>query len=103
MRRAMCSAFFVCGLRWFPKNPCSRSNDVVLLTLLKLPALLWSPHFPAFALSPMIADNDHRGYRLSLSGKLGVLLLCLFAAPFAGFGIFALSEAIRLWSAGPVS
>lgn len=32
----------------------------------------------------------------NLAGKIGVLLLCLFALPFAGFGLFALSQAIRL-------
>jgi len=30
-----------------------------------------------------------------------VLVLCLFALPFAGFGLFAFSEAIRLTHAGP--
>jgi hypothetical protein len=38
---------------------------------------------------------------LNLSGKLGVLVLCLFGLPFAGFGLFALSQAIRLARAGP--
>jgi hypothetical protein len=38
---------------------------------------------------------------MNLSGKVGVLLLCLFGLPFAGFGLFAVSQAIRLASAGP--
>jgi hypothetical protein len=38
---------------------------------------------------------------MNLSGKLGVLLLCLFGLPFAGFGLFAISQAIRLAGAGP--
>lgn len=37
----------------------------------------------------------------NLPGRVGVLLLCLFALPFAGFGLFALSQAIRLAGAGP--
>jgi hypothetical protein len=40
---------------------------------------------------------------LALSGKIGVLLICLFALPFAGFGLFALSQAIQLIGAGPGS
>src|SRR5271166_1302377 len=37
----------------------------------------------------------------NLAGKVGVALLCLFALPFAGFGLFALSQAIHLMGAGP--
>jgi hypothetical protein len=37
----------------------------------------------------------------NLPGKVGVLLFCLFVLPFAGFGLFALSQAIRLAGAGP--
>jgi hypothetical protein len=37
------------------------------------------------------------------SGKLGVLVLCLFGLPFAVFGLFAISQAIRLAGAGPGS
>ena len=38
---------------------------------------------------------------MNLSSKLGVLVLCLFGLPFAGFGLFALSQAIRMAHAGP--
>ena len=37
----------------------------------------------------------------NVAGKVGVLLLCLFALPFAGFGLFALSQAFRLAAGGP--
>jgi hypothetical protein len=40
---------------------------------------------------------------LTLSGKIGLALICLFAIPFAGFGLFALSQAIQLIGAGPGS
>ena len=40
---------------------------------------------------------------LTLSGKIGMALICLFALPFAGFGLFALSQAIQLIGAGPGS
>jgi hypothetical protein len=33
---------------------------------------------------------------LNASGKFGAVLICLFALPFAGFGLFALSQGIRL-------
>lgn len=36
---------------------------------------------------------------MNLSGKLGVLLLCLFGLPFAGFGLFALAQAFGLTNA----
>jgi hypothetical protein len=39
---------------------------------------------------------------LSSSGKLGTLVVCLFALPFAGFGLFALSQGIRLAIDGTV-
>ena len=39
----------------------------------------------------------------NLLDKIGVLLFCLFALPFAAFGLFALSQAIRLAGAGPGS
>ena len=47
--------------------------------------------------SPALAQN--RGVNAAstdLSAKLGVLLICLFALPFAGFGLFAFSQAFRL-------
>lgn len=34
-------------------------------------------------------------------GNVGTVLLCLFALPFAGFGLFALSQAVHLAFAGP--
>ena len=37
----------------------------------------------------------------SLSATVGVVLICLFALPFAGFGLFALSQAIKLIGAPP--
>ncbi len=39
----------------------------------------------------------------SLSATIGVLLICLFALPFAGFGLFAFSQAIKLIGAPPGS
>ena len=40
---------------------------------------------------------------MTLSGKIGLALICLFALPFAGFGLYALSQAIQLIGAGPGS
>ncbi|MGA7568526.1 MAG: hypothetical protein WBW53_20905 [Terriglobales bacterium] len=40
---------------------------------------------------------------MNLSGKISALIVCLFALPFAGFGLFALSQALRLIGAGPGS
>lgn len=37
----------------------------------------------------------------NLGATLGVLLICLFALPFAGFGLFAFSQAIKLMGAPP--
>lgn len=39
----------------------------------------------------------------NLSGKIGVAILCLFALPFEGFGLFALSTAFRHAGAGVVN
>ena len=38
---------------------------------------------------------------MNASGKVGVLVLCLFGLPFACFGLFAFSQAIRLAQGGP--
>lgn len=38
---------------------------------------------------------------MSLSGKIGLIVICLFALPFAGFGLYAISQAIPLIGAGP--
>ena len=37
---------------------------------------------------------------MNLSGKLGAFVLCLFALPFAGFGLFAISQTARMARSG---
>jgi hypothetical protein len=56
------------------------------------------PHLPALTGGPRLADNEQDW---TFPVKLGVLALCLFGLPFAGFGLFALSQAIRMAHAGP--
>lgn len=47
--------------------------------------------------------NLSTGKSAGTSAKVGIALVCLFAMPFAGFGVFAMSQAIRLIGAGPGS
>ena len=68
--------------------------------------LLWSLHFPALTDADVLAQNGGVNFSNGnpsvpdQSGKLAVVLLCVFALPFAGFGLFAMSQAIRLLSEG---
>ena len=48
-------------------------------------------HFPALHLWPALPDN----VRMDRTSKLGIAFVFVFAMPFAGFGLFALSAAIR--------
>lgn len=67
------------------------------LSLVSWARLPWSPYLPALTGGSDLADNKQN---MNRSTKVGMLLLCLFALPFAGFGLFAFSGAMRLALAG---
>lgn len=58
--------------------------------------LLWLLHLPARNGGLILADNDRMNH-----SKLGTVVLCLFALPFALSGLFVVSQAFRMAQTDP--
>jgi hypothetical protein len=85
-----------------PGNRGWDSADPAVSGLIPRRRLLWSLSFLTLTAPSVLPQN--RGVNpgpSSLSVKLGCLLICLFGLPFAAFGLYAFSQALKLIGAPP--